>query len=182
MIRKTLFFYMVGAVASFGGCSSPGPDETESNADTSTADTLLNGVHGCMAQSACAADAGIYGGQGCSQLGACLSGLVPGGIALDGGIGGGLPGIGSGLPGLGGLPGIGNGLPGIGGGGLPGIGNGGITGIGGGLHHANDGGASAAIQCVTDLGACLKAHNNPATCAQDAIACLKAAKQASGLP
>jgi hypothetical protein len=192
VIRKTLSFFMIASVAAFAGCASQAPDETESsNSDTSTADTLLNGVHGCMMQSTCAADAGAYGGGlGCSQLGSCLSGLVPngGGLSFDGGIGNGLPGIGSGLPGLGGLPGIGNGLPGIGNGlsgignGITGLGDGGkLSGIGNGLHGSADGGVSAAVQCVSDLGACLKAHTNPATCAEDAIACLKAAKQAGGI-
>ncbi len=187
MIRKTFSFLMIASVAAFAGCSSQAPEETESsNSDTSTADTLLSGVNGCMTQSTCAGDAGAYsGGLGCSQLGACLSGLVPGGggggFALDGGIGGGLSGIGSGLPGVGGLPGIGNGLPGIGNG-IPGIGNGGgLGGIGNGLHGSGDGGVSAAVQCVKDLGACLQAKTSPLMCGQDAIACLKTAKAAGGL-
>jgi hypothetical protein len=170
--RNSLFCFTVLGAALFGGCSQAADETASSNSDTSTADTLLGGVQGCMTQSSCAADAGAYGGsQGCSQLHACLSGLVPNGagIALDGGISGGLPGIGGGFPGIGGLPGIGSGLPGIGNG-IPGIGN--------PLQPSSgDGGASAAIQCLTDLGMCLKAQSSPATCAQQAIACLKAAKQ-----
>jgi hypothetical protein len=171
VIRHAALSSIVISAALFSGCGQA-PDATESSSnDTSTADSLLGGVHACMSQTTCAADAGA-GSHGCSLLGSCLSGFTNNAGAYDGGfpgVGGGFPGnIGGGLPGIGGFTGIGNGIPGLGNG-LPGLGNGGI-------HLGDDGGVSTAVACLTDLGSCLKAQTNPTSCAQQVIQCLGAAK------
>jgi hypothetical protein len=194
VIRTSLFPFTVICAALAGGCAQDTTGEEPSSNDVSTADALLSNVHGCMKQSACADDAGANAS--CSQLAACLAGLVPqgGSIAYDAGIPGnsgghatGLLGKDGGLPGLGGLPGGGNGIPGIGSGnGFPGIGNGipgvgnGIPGIGNGLpvigggNPLGDAGITNPLSCITDLGTCLSNQTNPATCAQQAIQCLQA--------